>query len=984
MKLLHVEVVLGREKHIEQAESDYDALEELDDEATSYAILSHRWGEEVMYKEMIGLMKMETRKKDEVRKCYGYQKIIKSCEQAMKDGYKWLWIDTCCIDKRSSSELDVDELAVPAERDYRKFGQSSGWPKWFMRGWTLQELIAPKQVEFFNQDWTHIGSKRLLAPTLEVITGIPREVLRDGLVAKRLSLAQIMSWEARRKTTRVEDRAYSLMGLFGVNMPMVYGEGKKAFQWLQLEIIRVSSDHSIFAWRPLMPRTGGVLAEDPSDFRYGGRIRKIEPDEFVGKLMEYIESNKLGDPRRIGILRFDARIHRRKLAVLRDAVHSQQFRAFTVSNAGIQAILACAYVWGLVTIDLVFSGSSFDRIPDIDTIPRTHPEFKTLYLTHHQDANEKRREFILDDKHALYHGFKRRNTLFPRKFTGDVVGLSSITNDLVVIVYANEDTRSCFAVGLGYYLGQGWVHVVYDGHLPTQEEHWTGFGRRVYNRIWKARAKHAQSMPKYQHVHRYHHFVKHVHFPRSVWAAKVVWGRWEMDNFQVMVDVEQCPGCCDGPCGWTTTSNYCGGLRMPGLMNTVPCSYSLTLDGWEADFSRCSGQRIALGDYGDYSDGILKCTGNVIEDMRTLGINPEDSAYCPVVSQVSGFGRLKNDLAVAYHTKTPLALRQPKGISLPANEHFVLLLKALSYRLAGKHLVVNEGIQEKATDSGNHSTEAGILTPFCKIASPQVWRRELPCMRRRVLFESIREHFYGLANMPTGTERRRKSANRRKKDTTIKFFSDMFGLNYLRNYIGDITFFSRFPQMMEADPPSDIVSVVLEDGLPACPPNPSRANWVMRCNPFKSSPQSNVVRLDPRLEAVLPLLRRRCQTLGVVDGADGVSRRYDDEIQKVEHEFKSISQTLGADLLEHITIAFDTGYWEHESSREATGLASRMYYDRQFNIPSMIQEIEVLQVKLDATEDKDEQRALEEDVTGKAWTGRQVITFVRRSGWSIR
>ncbi|KAI6001747.1 hypothetical protein EDC04DRAFT_1059908 [Pisolithus marmoratus] len=259
-----------------------------------------------------------------------------------------------------------------------------------------------------------------------------------------------------------------------------------------------------------------------------------------------------------------------------------------------------------------------------------------------------------------------------------------------------------------------------------------------------------------------------------------------MDNFKVMVDVEQCPGCCDGPCGWTTTSNYCGGLRMPGLMNTVPCSYSLTLDGWEADFSRCSGQRIALGDYGDYSDGILKCTGNVIEDMRTLGINPEDSAYCPVVSQVSGFGRLKNELAVAYHTKTPLALCQLKGISLPANEHFVLLLKALSYRLAGKHLVITiiqcsdlygtdeggkrrDSGEDSAADSGNHSTQAGILTPFCKIASPQVWRRELPCMRRRELFESIREHFYGLANMPTGTERCRKSATQKRYNDQVLF-----------------------------------------------------------------------------------------------------------------------------------------------------------------------------------------------------------------------
>ncbi|KAI6038896.1 heterokaryon incompatibility protein-domain-containing protein, partial [Pisolithus marmoratus] len=270
MKLLNVEVVLNREKDIQQVKSEDGILEELDDETTSYAILSHRWGVEVTYKEMIGFMKMEEWKRDEVRKRYGYQKIIKSCEQAKEDGYQWLWIDTCCIDKRSSAELseainamyrwyqnaqvcyaylnDVNESVFPTEPDPSKFRQSNGWPEWFSRGWTLQELIAPKEVEFFNKDWVPIGNKQHLAPVLKYITEIPLGVLTDGLTGKRLSVAHIMSWAARRKTTRVEDRAYSLMGLFGVNMPMLYGEGKKAFRRLQLEIIKETGDQSIFAW----------------------------------------------------------------------------------------------------------------------------------------------------------------------------------------------------------------------------------------------------------------------------------------------------------------------------------------------------------------------------------------------------------------------------------------------------------------------------------------------------------------------------------------------------------------------------------------------------------------------------------------------------------------------------------------------------------------------------------------------------------------
>ncbi|KAI6042429.1 heterokaryon incompatibility protein-domain-containing protein [Pisolithus marmoratus] len=207
-----------------------------------YAILSHCWGTKVSYEEMVGLMKMEEQEREEVMHRDGYQKIIKSCEQAMKDNCKWLWIDTCCIDKQSSLEL-LEAINVMyqwyqnAQVCYVYLNDSNGLLEWFMWGWTLQELITPKQVEFFNKDWVPIGNKQCLAPMLMDIMEIPPDVLMHGLAGKCLSVAQIMSWAADQKMMCEEDRVYLLMGLFGVNMPMLYREGKKAFCHLQLEII---------------------------------------------------------------------------------------------------------------------------------------------------------------------------------------------------------------------------------------------------------------------------------------------------------------------------------------------------------------------------------------------------------------------------------------------------------------------------------------------------------------------------------------------------------------------------------------------------------------------------------------------------------------------------------------------------------------------------------------------------------------------------
>lgn len=120
--------------------------------------------------------------------------------------------------------------------------------QWFRRGWTLQELVAPNNVVFFSRDWEEIGSKSSFTPLIERITGIDRGVLLMNY-PEEISVATRMSWAAGRQTTRVEDRAYSLLGLFGVYMPTIYGEGEHAFVRLQIEIMKSFNDQSIFAWK---------------------------------------------------------------------------------------------------------------------------------------------------------------------------------------------------------------------------------------------------------------------------------------------------------------------------------------------------------------------------------------------------------------------------------------------------------------------------------------------------------------------------------------------------------------------------------------------------------------------------------------------------------------------------------------------------------------------------------------------------------------
>jgi hypothetical protein len=164
------------------------------------------------------------------------------------------------------------------DRDHHLEGSSFRRSEWFTRGWTLQELLAPSLLIFFNQSWVEIGTKSTLGQVVKLITGIDSfDDFADQCVAKK------MSWAAERETTRSEDMAYCLMGIFGVNMSLLYGEGETAFIRLQTEIMKTTSDETIFAWVGAPPprKSGngsstptGLLASSPRAFKQSGNIRK--------------------------------------------------------------------------------------------------------------------------------------------------------------------------------------------------------------------------------------------------------------------------------------------------------------------------------------------------------------------------------------------------------------------------------------------------------------------------------------------------------------------------------------------------------------------------------------------------------------------------------------------------------------------------------------------------------------------------------------
>lgn len=277
----------------------------------AYAILSHTWTKEEL------TLREWTTPSDATPSKAGYKKICMACSLARRYGHAWVWVDTNCIDKTSSAELSEAinsmfewyrnarvcfvYLEDVTKDSLAEAGSDGGDPptshfqpsimaqfhgsRWFTRGWTLQELIAPFSLIFFSREWAWLGTKADFVSEIASMTGIDskyllparRPQMHEAPLFLEANIATRMSWAARRKTTRIEDMAYCLLGLFDINMPLLYGEGAKAFFRLQEEIIRRYNDHSIFAWGDCLEvvqsggeenenATIGILAPSPLAF----------------------------------------------------------------------------------------------------------------------------------------------------------------------------------------------------------------------------------------------------------------------------------------------------------------------------------------------------------------------------------------------------------------------------------------------------------------------------------------------------------------------------------------------------------------------------------------------------------------------------------------------------------------------------------------------------------------------------------------------
>ena len=245
------------------------------DEIPPYAILSHTWTDgEVIYDELVaGTGKNKA----------GYDKIRFCGERAAADNLQYFWVDTCCIDRSAMQELQtainsmfrwyqraskcyvyLSDVQVPEEvQDAQSF--RIAWEdafrqsRWFTRGWTLQELLAPSTVEFFSKDRKLLGSKASLERAVHEITKVPIGALRGQQRLSEFSVSERMSWAANRQTTYKEDKIYCLLGIFDVFLPLIYGEGEEyASQRLKEEIQRRSGQKG--------PRDKEVLQDLPGTF----------------------------------------------------------------------------------------------------------------------------------------------------------------------------------------------------------------------------------------------------------------------------------------------------------------------------------------------------------------------------------------------------------------------------------------------------------------------------------------------------------------------------------------------------------------------------------------------------------------------------------------------------------------------------------------------------------------------------------------------
>ncbi|KAG6381988.1 hypothetical protein JVT61DRAFT_618 [Boletus reticuloceps] len=243
------------------------ALRETVRDVVRYAIFSHRWTDnEPSHHDISTTVSPGGLSKKRNIKTAGLAKLVQLCETARALGYKLVWSDTCCIDKTNPAELSEAIHAMfkwyahahlcivhlAASLSLADFEHEP----WFKRGWTLQELLAPRRIKFYDQGWrpfTNLVNDKDdqgLMFALSAVTGIPRDVViaDNSRGIKGCGVWEIMSWASTRKTTRIEDAAYCLYGLFDVHPSIAYGEGERAFARLVKEIVERYHTWDVFVW----------------------------------------------------------------------------------------------------------------------------------------------------------------------------------------------------------------------------------------------------------------------------------------------------------------------------------------------------------------------------------------------------------------------------------------------------------------------------------------------------------------------------------------------------------------------------------------------------------------------------------------------------------------------------------------------------------------------------------------------------------------
>ncbi|KAF2965395.1 hypothetical protein GQX73_g8178 [Xylaria multiplex] len=254
-------------------------------ELPAYAILSHTWEhEEVTFQEFGNLGLAETKAGAEL-------------SEAINSMFEWYKLSTICFAYLSDLTVSSFEESPTLWLDE----ENRHICRWFKRGWTLQELLAPANLEFYDSAWNFRGLKTDIVVMRQLIsmTGIRnRKIFESSNAIQDVPVGERMSWASKRQTKRLEDLAYSLLGIFQVNMPMLYGEGMRSFQRLQEEIMKTSTDMSLFCWRakPGESKYRGLLAHSPSEFASYYHTARVSRQDFswisTGSENEFLVTNK--------------------------------------------------------------------------------------------------------------------------------------------------------------------------------------------------------------------------------------------------------------------------------------------------------------------------------------------------------------------------------------------------------------------------------------------------------------------------------------------------------------------------------------------------------------------------------------------------------------------------------------------------------------------------------------------------------------------